>query len=295
MKAMVQKYLKSSLLFLVLFLAGSAFGQIISVNIGGDGGNTKIDGDETFGVSSLNTVVGGWNNIGWDFDNLLWADGTASTVGVDVDFPNERNFFGPGYINTPLNYGAPHYTGTADDPGTALSFYNLAENFPDGYFIIVYITGFLPNEGASITNGRTTYYYRPAADNKTQLTPEGLMQATDTADPGAGNFKEAHYAVFGSKELPITADFYKVRLDCLAGGGAALCGAQIVSASEVTPPSEWAGYPYDENGWADTASWLGWINITSEPWILILSLNNYGWIPEEGVTDSGSWVYIRKP
>jgi hypothetical protein len=277
------------------FLGTALDAKIISVNIGGEGDNTKVDGAETFGVAALDTVTGGWNNIGWNFENLLWNDGSESTVGVTVAFPNERSFYGPGYINTPLNYGAPHYEGTNDDPGTGLSFYNLAANFPDGYYIIVYISGFKTNEGGLITNGRTTFYYRVPQDNQTPLTPEALIEATDTVDPGAGNYKEAHYAVFGSKDLPLISDFYSIRLDVIAGGAAALCGVQIVSTSEDEVASDWAGYPVDENGWANTEGWLGWVNVTNAPWIQILNIDNYGWIPEEGVTDSGAWVYVLNP
>lgn len=271
--------------------------KIISVNIGGQGANTKVDGDETFGVAALDTVVGGWNNIGWNFENLLWSDGTASTVGVNVSFINNRDFFGPGYINTPLNYGAPHYIGTNDDPGTGLSFYNLAENFPEGYYIIVYITGFLNNTGALVTNGRTTYYYRPAEDNQTQLTPETLIEATDFTDPGAGNYKEAHYAVYGSKELPLNLDFYALNIDVISGGGASINGVQIVSAADVVDPpaEEWAGFSYDESGWANTGDWMGWVNVANAPWVQILDLDSFGWIPDEGISESGAWVYIPKP
>lgn len=292
--------IKSSLKLLLTslalcFLSAGLEAKIISVNIGGDGGNTKVDGEETFGVAALDTVVGGWNNIGWNFENLLWDNGMESTVGVNVSFLNERQFFGAGYINTPLNFGAPHYAGTSDDPGTGLSFFNLSDNFPDGYYIIVYMTGFLANEGALLTNGRTTYYYRPAADNKTPLTPDALIEATDTSDPGAGNYKEAHYAVYGSKELPLISDFYSITIDVIAGGAASINGVQIVSASDEVVSSDWAGYPYDENGWADTGSWLGWVNVTAAPWVQILSLDNYGWIPEEGVSEAGAWVYILNP
>jgi hypothetical protein len=56
----------------------------------------------------------------------------------------------------------------------------------------------------------------------------------------------------------------------------------------------WAGFNVDENGWANTESWLGWVNASQAPWIQILSLDNYGYIEESGVTDSGSWMYILK-
>lgn len=56
----------------------------------------------------------------------------------------------------------------------------------------------------------------------------------------------------------------------------------------------WAGYPVDENGWADTGDWLGWVNTYSKPWILSLSLNQYIYMTEESVTSNGAWGYVIK-
>jgi hypothetical protein len=49
----------------------------------------------------------------------------------------------------------------------------------------------------------------------------------------------------------------------------------------------WYGYAYDDEGWALTEGWLGWVNVTSDPWILHLGLDKYIAVPD----DSG-WVYI---
>lgn len=54
----------------------------------------------------------------------------------------------------------------------------------------------------------------------------------------------------------------------------------------------WAGWPVDENGWANTEGWLGWVNVTSAPWIQILSLDSYGYVQEGTVGDAGAWIYI---
>jgi len=55
----------------------------------------------------------------------------------------------------------------------------------------------------------------------------------------------------------------------------------------------WAGYPIaNEVGDVDTGTWLDWVNVTHAPWILSYSLNQWMYIEEASVTDSGSWVYI---
>lgn len=66
-------------------------------------------------------------------------------------------------------------------------------------------------------------------------------------------------------------------------------------AAEAGVAGQWAGYSYDENGWADTGNWLGWVNVAYAPWILVLDLNGYAWITEESVSNPGSWMYILKP
>jgi hypothetical protein len=59
--------------------------------------------------------------------------------------------------------------------------------------------------------------------------------------------------------------------------------------------TEWAGFPVDENGWANTEDWLGWVNVANAPWILILNLDGYAWIPESAVSGAGGWLYVLKP
>ncbi|NDV61669.1 hypothetical protein G0Q06_04325 [Puniceicoccales bacterium CK1056] len=289
----------------LLFMIGQVLqAQIISVNISfNNTGNTAIDGEETFGVAALDTVVGGWNNIGWTFENLLLSDGTESPVNLEVGFFNDRNYFGPGYINTPLNYGAPHYAATNDDPGTNLTFNNLRDVFPEGYYIIAYVSGFAANPGEGfVTDGRTSYYFTPPTDNKTVLTPENILRTTVTQDPGSGNFPEAHYAVFGSKEAPIFFPFITIRVDTVDGGAVSICGVQIVSASDVVVKTDWAGYTIDPDGYVDTGdAFMGLLNYGTDPagmmgWLYSVDVGEWLYIPEaEVVPGTGGWAYMNDP
>lgn len=222
------------LLGALLLVVQTATARVISFNYAASPtGNSAIDGEETFGVPSLNTVVGNWNNLGSDANDLLWDDGTASTVSVDVNLPNGFDFFGAGYINTPMNYGADHYIATPDDPGTAILIFNLNANFPDGYIVIAYFNAFQGNNGASIRGNATAYYFQPLKPVPATFGPADLMQTTVSGfpAPAAVDIPAAQYAVFGSAEEPLSSDFFNLRLDVLAGGGAALSGFQIVEAN----------------------------------------------------------------
>ncbi|MEX0324901.1 MAG: hypothetical protein AB3N33_02305 [Puniceicoccaceae bacterium] len=55
------------------------------------------------------------------------------------------------------------------------------------------------------------------------------------------------------------------------------------SAGETT----WYGYPIVADNWVDTGAWLGWVNISFDPWVWVDALSKYVYIGD----DSG-WVYI---
>ena len=48
----------------------------------------------------------------------------------------------------------------------------------------------------------------------------------------------------------------------------------------------------DDLGWADTTPWLGFVNVLADPWIWSASINNWMYMPEESVTEGGSWAYV---
>jgi len=54
----------------------------------------------------------------------------------------------------------------------------------------------------------------------------------------------------------------------------------------------WAGYLVLETGDANTGEWLGWVNVSAKPWILNYDLNQWMYINESEVSDSGSWAYV---
>lgn len=51
----------------------------------------------------------------------------------------------------------------------------------------------------------------------------------------------------------------------------------------------WMGYDVDSDGWAFTGEWMGWVNVTFDPWIISSSLDSYLY-----VADDSGWVYVPK-
>jgi hypothetical protein len=62
-----------------------------------------------------------------------------------------------------------------------------------------------------------------------------------------------------------------------------------LSIPGAAQPPTWLGYPVSEQGWVDTGSWLGWVNVTNDPFVWMDKLGKYTHISG----DSG-WVYLPK-
>jgi hypothetical protein len=211
---------------------GHATAQVVSVNIMQNAGNDlqQIDADETYGIASYGSVVGGWYNLNAATPNLLNHLGAATTLDFSLTQPNGQATFNAAYNDTPLFSGLDDYTTTPTPVSITIS--DINATFSLGYYAIVYVGGFNANTGASISDGTSTFYYRP---NPAPVAPYGsFVQTTQTTDLGAGNNPIAQYAVFGSQAAPLTADSITFTLDTLTGGGAALGGVQIIAVPEPT-------------------------------------------------------------
>lgn len=205
--------------------------QIVSVNLVQNLGNNnqQIDIGETFGIASLGTVVGGWNNLNANSTlNLADSSGFATTVDLTLTQPNGQATFANAYTNTPLFAGLDDYTTTTTPVSMTLS--DLNATFTAGYYAIVYVGGFNANTGASITDGSSTFFYRV---DPAPVAPYGsFVRTTQTTDLGLGNNPIAQYAVFGSSSSPLTANSITFTLDTLYGGGSGLGGVQLVAVPE---------------------------------------------------------------
>lgn len=61
----------------------------------------------------------------------------------------------------------------------------------------------------------------------------------------------------------------------------------VETFANAPEPTDWYGYAFDDQGWADTTPWLGWVNVTHDPWIWVVDLGKYIYVGD----DSG-WAYI---
>ena len=54
----------------------------------------------------------------------------------------------------------------------------------------------------------------------------------------------------------------------------------------------WGGYEVSPEGDADTADWMGWVNVTNGLWVYSYSLDAWMYLEEPAEGSSGSWAYI---
>ncbi|MCD8481641.1 MAG: hypothetical protein LR015_02530 [Verrucomicrobia bacterium] len=63
---------------------------------------------------------------------------------------------------------------------------------------------------------------------------------------------------------------------------------------EEQPVPTWLGYEIDENGWANTGDFLGYIFAAAAPWVWSLTLQNWMYVPATEASEGGEWMYIVK-
>lgn len=211
-------------------ISGAVYGGgTISVNLTEFAGQA-LPSDQVYGVASLGTDVSGWVNLNQRAMamDLAFDDGSLSTVSVQIAAPNWYATGNAAYTGTPLVGFIDDYATTVNPTG--MTFADLNYNFPGGYFAVVYLSGYNVNDGASISDGSSTYYFQPV-DLRTETWDGTLVQTTTTTDLGAGNAPVAQYAVFGSRESPLASDSITFTLETLYGGGSGIGGVQLVSAA----------------------------------------------------------------
>jgi hypothetical protein len=70
-------------------------------------------------------------------------------------------------------------------------------------------------------------------------------------------------------------------------------GENLLSPFDDPLPT-WNGLPVDGNGNVDTGDWMGIINVSNGDFVYSYTLEQYIYLPESIITDSGSWTYFFK-
>ena len=153
--------------------------------------------------------------------NLRDNTGVATTLDINIS-GGSRNIFGAAQIN-----GTSMKAGQAFSTPTIGPSFTISEIPYDNFKVITYLTGYnATNTQASISDGTTTYWWRP------KPFAAALSQTTDT-DSNDG-IEQGNYAIFGTEQNPLTGN--SVTLQALLGEsattGAGIGGFQIV---EVVP------------------------------------------------------------
>lgn len=73
-----------------------------------------------------------------------------------------------------------------------------------------------------------------------------------------------------------------------------MTGDSISDADNGGPvePEGWYGYEISAEGWVDTAAWMGMVYVANDPWVYSLDLQNWIYIPANGVFEAGAWSYV---
>lgn len=57
-------------------------------------------------------------------------------------------------------------------------------------------------------------------------------------------------------------------------------------------PVFWHGFEVDSSGNTNTGNWMGWVYVENDPWIWSYELREYVYIPSQGVSLEGGWIYV---
>ena len=163
-----------------------------------------------------------WTNTTSNTPSNL-RDNTGVTTTLDLTISGgSRNVFGAAQINDTSMKAGQLFSTPNSGPSITIS-----EIPYENFKVIAYLTGYnATNTQASISDGTTTYWWRP------QPYGPALNQTTDT--DASDGIAQGNYATFGSEQNPLTGNTVTLQatLGESATAGAGIGGFQIV---EVVP------------------------------------------------------------
>jgi rhamnogalacturonyl hydrolase YesR len=82
-------------------------------------------------------------------------------------------------------------------------------------------------------------------------------------------------------------------------GAVLLAGVEMADYYRVEEPTDsWSGFPVfaiDGQNWAETGSFMGWLEVSASPYVFSQSLNGWVYLEEsDTIPEIGSWTYVFK-
>jgi hypothetical protein len=157
-------------------------GDAVSLNFH-SGTDNLVTG--SYGAEVLGSVVENWTNLNdlVSGTNLIDGSGVATTVDFSSTgfnqftgvYPSSWDYNGSlRYDLSPFKSGPPT---TSSGAPIELTLSDLNANFPGGYKVVAFLTGQLENQGASLSDGATTFYYRNASLRGEDLVANGGFES----------------------------------------------------------------------------------------------------------------------
>lgn len=156
--------------------------------------------------------------------------------------------------------------------------WTLIRNIEDGqqdYQVYVKGPGFDESEPVLV------YPTDPAVYSPFRLKPDGVL---DPAGAALDVFAITHTT--GNIESPRAID--PIFIDDIY-----MALDELTSSSPLDAGDEWAGFPLaNADGDVNTEGFIGWINVSGDPWLWHYTLGKFIYLPESNVSESGAWTYV---
>ncbi|MEX0331573.1 MAG: cadherin repeat domain-containing protein [Puniceicoccaceae bacterium] len=241
------------------------------------------------------------------------------TVTWDLSGGMDRSFFQIGAETGELSFlAAPDFEDPVDDgadniyevevrardeslnAGIQLVFVTVLDVNEDGDLTPPVITGFSGSAGdaassASIDENTTDVGSLTADEEVTWLISGGADSAAFELDISSGALAFLSAPDF---EEPGDADMnndYVVEVEATDTSGNASTHTVTVTVLDVEEIVTWGFWTPDDLGWIDTNAdgglFMGWVNVHQQPWVWVIAMNKYIYMPDGFISDSGSWSY----
>jgi len=263
---------------------------------GGRSANAAIGGVRVNFVSGPNLSTGGVLQTGIGFTGGSWAQSDASSLLNFTDSFSLSFWIKPRAVAT----GTTGYQGVLDKGSDAYRVLrNMATNTlrfavlgGDGGDVEVESTYVLPDN--LWTHVAAVY---DADAGEMQLFFNGQQDSAVASRFGSLGSNSYGLTFAAQNNEGSYSQYLDGELDEVSVYDHALSAEQVHAQFEIGDllmPSTWRGYPVDDNMWAETGSWLGWLYIEPAPWVWTPLLNKWLWVDGEADNTGGAWIWIQR-